>query len=111
MKANAILKGLCPRCRKGHMFKSWMDVHERCPECNLLLKRESGYFLGAMYFEYGIAGLAMGLLTMFLRLLWPLSVGWAVMIALLIFAPFIPMTVRFSRTLWIYWDNAVDPQS
>jgi len=28
-------KGLCPRCGKGHMFKSWLKVSDRCEVCGL----------------------------------------------------------------------------
>ncbi|MXO66138.1 DUF983 domain-containing protein [Altericroceibacterium endophyticum] len=28
-------RGLCPRCGKGKMFKSWLKVQEHCPECGL----------------------------------------------------------------------------
>jgi len=63
-----------------------------------------------MYFEYGIAGAAMALVTVLLRMIWRLSLPLAILLAVLLFLPFIPMTIRLSRTLWIYWDNSVDPQ-
>lgn len=28
-------KGLCPRCGKGRMFRSWLKVSERCEACGL----------------------------------------------------------------------------
>lgn len=28
-------KGLCPRCGKGNMFKSWLKVTDRCETCGL----------------------------------------------------------------------------
>ncbi len=28
-------KGLCPRCGKGPMFRSWLKIVERCPVCDL----------------------------------------------------------------------------
>lgn len=28
-------KGLCPRCGKGHMFKSWLKIADRCDACGL----------------------------------------------------------------------------
>jgi uncharacterized protein (DUF983 family) len=28
-------KGLCPRCRKGHMFTSWLKVAKTCEVCGL----------------------------------------------------------------------------
>jgi len=38
-KLNWILKagwhGLCPRCGKGHMFRSWLKVSDKCEACGL----------------------------------------------------------------------------
>lgn len=28
-------RGLCPRCGKGRMFKSWLKIQDQCPECHL----------------------------------------------------------------------------
>ena len=28
-------KGLCPKCGRGHMFKSWLKVADRCEVCGL----------------------------------------------------------------------------
>lgn len=28
-------KGLCPRCGKGHMFRSWLKLSDNCPVCGL----------------------------------------------------------------------------
>lgn len=28
-------KGLCPRCGRGHMFRSWLKVVDRCAVCGL----------------------------------------------------------------------------
>ena len=28
-------KGLCPRCGKGHMFKSWLKIADHCDVCGL----------------------------------------------------------------------------
>lgn len=28
-------KGLCPRCGKGRMFKSWLKLADRCDNCGL----------------------------------------------------------------------------
>ena len=28
-------KGLCPRCGKGRMFKSWLKIVDRCEACDL----------------------------------------------------------------------------
>lgn len=28
-------KGLCPRCGKGHMFRSWLKITDKCDVCGL----------------------------------------------------------------------------
>ena len=28
-------KGLCPHCGKGHMFKAWLKIADRCEVCGL----------------------------------------------------------------------------
>lgn len=85
-------------------------MHERCRVCELKFEREEGYFLGAMYIGYGLGlvaitgfGVALWLFTR-----WPLLkiLPWAIVL----FLPFAPMLTLFSRVLWIYLDQAFDPQ-
>jgi hypothetical protein len=80
-----------------------------CPECGLKYEREQGYFLGAMYISYG---LALAIIALFALLLW-LVTRWSIerdmIIASLLFLPFVPIVVTFSRVLWIHFDRAADP--
>ena len=85
-------------------------MHECCPVCALKFEREPGYFLGAMYISYGVAlitivGLA---LVLYLGMRWSLqrSTFWAI----LLFLPLAPPITLFSRVLWIYLDQAMDPE-
>ena len=85
-------------------------MYERCAVCGLKFEREPGYFLGAMYISYGLAlgtitGLAVGLWA---AAGWPLTkvVFWAVVL----FLPLAPSLTLFSRVLWIYLDQGVDPE-
>jgi uncharacterized protein (DUF983 family) len=109
-----ILRGLCPRCRagklfRGSMFRGFPRMHERCPVCDLQLEREQGYFLGAMYISFGLALVA---ILMFSVLLWWLT-SWrldqVVLRAMLIFLPLAPLITIYSRVLWIYLDRTLDP--
>ncbi len=109
-RASAILSGLCPRCRKGKIFQKGFTVYPKCSECGLSFNREHGYFLGAMYMEYFLGAVFLGVACAALRHFWTLSLFQALGIAFVLFLPFIPFTIRLSRTLWIYWDNAADPQ-
>ena len=84
-------------------------MHDRCPGCGLLFNREPGYFLGAMYISYG---LALALIVVVGAALWRLT-HWRIdkvaLWAVVIFLPFVPTLTFLSRVLWIYLDQAVDP--
>jgi hypothetical protein len=84
-------------------------MYERCPFCGLKFERESGYFLGAMYIGYG---LGIGALAVLVALVWSLF-KWPLMKSLVagivLFVPFTPVLTFLARVLWIYMDQAVDP--
>jgi len=84
-------------------------MHERCPACGLRFEREEGYFLGAMYVGYGLALATICLLAVLLWSLvkWPLQK--AVIGAVLLFLPLVPFLTLMARVLWIYLDQAFDP--
>jgi len=49
----------CPVCGQGRLFRGWFAMEERCPSCGLDLKREQGYYVGAMYINYGATATVM----------------------------------------------------
>lgn len=79
-------------------------------QVGLHFNREAGYFLGAMYISYGL-GLAV--VFVFGAVLWMLT-HWRMdkvaIWAVLLFLPFAPMLTFFSRVLWIYLDQTMDPE-
>jgi uncharacterized protein (DUF983 family) len=108
-----ILLGLCPRCRAGKIFRKsvwlWPGMNERCPVCRLKFEREDGYFLGALYIGYGLGiGAIAGLSVLVWEATkWPLmkSVVWGV----ILFIPLAPVLTWMARVLWIWMDQAIDP--
>ncbi|HYC59308.1 MAG TPA: DUF983 domain-containing protein [Thermoanaerobaculia bacterium] len=36
------LRGKCPRCGQGPLFRRWIVTHERCSSCRLLFQRNYG---------------------------------------------------------------------
>jgi len=85
-------------------------MHERCVACGLKFEREPGYFLGAMYISY-IVGL--GIVAVFAVVVWTIT-AWGftkdVIVAVALFLPLAPAITLFSRVLWIYLDQTVDPE-
>jgi uncharacterized protein (DUF983 family) len=110
----AILQQRCPRCRQGtifeySIFKGFPKMSSRCPVCALRFQREEGYFLGAMYISFGLALVIIALIAV---LLWAITGWWitkAVIWAVVLFLPLAPGISLFARVLWIYLDQAFDP--
>jgi uncharacterized protein (DUF983 family) len=112
----SILRQRCPRCRNGAMFRGSIfrglpDMYERCPVCSLKFAREAGYFLGAMYISYGLGIVCIAVVTLLLWLSTGLSLLKAVLGGVILFLPLaIPLTL-LARVLWVYLDQAVDPET
>jgi uncharacterized protein (DUF983 family) len=111
----SLLLARCPRCKRGAIFKSGFagalgSINECCPVCGLVFLRESGYFLGAMYVSYGLGVVTILPVATVLAVVleWPL---WAVLtIALLQTVILMPIFFRYSRVIWLYIDQAIDPR-
>jgi uncharacterized protein (DUF983 family) len=102
----AIWNKQCPRCFQGAIYESGMKMHLRCPVCGLLLERERGYFMGAMYISYALASVILSLGACIIYLLAPnLDLGLIVLLAGIGFVPFVPAVTRFSRVIWIHFDR------
>jgi uncharacterized protein (DUF983 family) len=102
----ALLRMRCPHCCQGKIYERGMKMNARCPTCDLQFEREPGYFMGAMYVSYTLALVflltSMGIITS----IWPdLDLGWVVLISAVIFVPFVPVTTRYSRVIWIFFDR------
>jgi hypothetical protein len=84
-------------------------MNERCGVCDLKFEREQGYFLGSMYISYGLALFTIWGLTL---VIWRATGWWidkATLWAVLLFLPMAPTLTLFSRVLWIYLDQSIDP--
>jgi uncharacterized protein (DUF983 family) len=96
---------------RSSIYWGFPGMHDRCPNCGLRFNREPGYFLGAMYVSYGLALVAIVVIG---TVLWALT-GWRIdkvtIWAVLLFLPFAPMLTLLSRVLWIYLDQAIDPET
>ena len=76
-------------------------MYERCPACGLVLEREQGYFVGAIYLNYAVTvGVAVGAVlgldrVIGLTLVAQLAVGIAL-------AALVPLAFfRYARSLWL----------
>lgn len=85
-------------------------MNERCPHCGHVFGRgEPGYFLGAMYFSYGIGVVLIGAFAGILYLVFRSSKLWQLVLAAwVIFLPLVPIVYRYSRVLWLHFDQVID---
>jgi uncharacterized protein (DUF983 family) len=105
-KLSGLVGQRCPRCLQGRLYRRGLEMHVRCPQCDLLYEREPGYFIGAMYISYGMATMLIGLLMWLLHLALPeWDLGWIVLLATALFLPLGPMVSRYARTIWMYFDH------
>jgi uncharacterized protein (DUF983 family) len=107
-----ILRRLCPRCRRGSIFRALWAMNDDCPACGLDFDRgDPGHFTGAMYVSYALAIPLIALLTLVEHLIVP---GWSlfrlVLLATVICVPLIPWIWQYSRVVWIYFDRYFDPE-
>lgn len=84
-------------------------MNAACPECGLRFEREPGYFLGAMYYSYGIS-IAVAVPVAIVGWLagWETrTVAFAGTGAMVLVAP---LGFRLSRVLWLHMDQTFDPR-
>ena len=115
MKLRALLRCRCPRCLQGRVFAAGIlglvgAMNEACPVCGLRFLRESGYFLGAIYISYGLGILTILPVAVIMAVLleWPLAV--VLFLSLLQTVISVPLFMRFSRVIWLYMDQSIDPR-
>ena len=99
----------CPRCTEGALFQTCFKMFSHCPACELKFEREQGYFIGAMYLNYG-ATVFVAFPGYFAFEAWtavPFLVNlgiWGVVSG--IFPIFF---YRYSKSLWLNFDYLFNP--
>jgi uncharacterized protein (DUF983 family) len=100
----------CPLCGQGKLFRTWLLMHERCPQCGVKFEREPGFFLGSIYINYGLTVLVVAIIYPALLfnqvvpeqpLLWS-ALAFTILFPLLLFP--------WARSLWLGFDQWRDPR-
>jgi len=84
-------------------------MHRACPACGLEFEREQGYFVGAMYFSYGLAVLVV-LPVIVVMVVAGCSAGPIYLAATTTLIVLAPWLYRYSRVLWLYLDQIIEPR-
>jgi len=104
----------CPRCGQGRLYLRGFVMAERCPACGLAFEREQGYFVGAIYVNYGLTVVvALGGAWLLDRLI-GLSLAAQLTIAVGVAAALPLVLFRHARSLWLgldFWVTRADERS
>jgi len=99
----------CPRCGIGPLYRKAFRMNDQCAHCGLKLEREQGYFIGAIYINYGATvGIAVPgffLLDAFTNI--TINQQLALWVSFAVFFPLI--FFHHSRSLWLVLDHFFNP--
>ena len=84
-------------------------MNRQCPVCDIAFEREPGYFLGAMYFSYGMA-VIVATPVVLAGLAWDWSYPQTGAVAGALLVVLAPLLFRYSRVIWMYMDQYFDPR-
>ena len=105
----AILRQRCPRCREGRIFRRRLTMYWFCPVCELRFLREPGYTTVAIELSYIFTiPIRLGGTVFFMAVL-HLEIILAAVAATILFVVLSPLVFRYSRVLWVYLDQRLDP--
>jgi uncharacterized protein (DUF983 family) len=100
----------CPVCKNARVFPALMRMADACPSCGTPLKREAGYFLGSIYFNYGATCVLAGIV--YFGLLFGVETSQGVALAagvgIAVLFPF--WFWRYARSFWLMLDQYFDPR-
>lgn len=101
----------CPECGEGKLYEKRFRMFPVCTVCGLKFEREQGYFIGAMYINYGATVFiafpgyfALGLITHI-----PFFINFGIWT--LVSAIFPIFFYRYSRSLWLNIDYSINQSS
>ena len=98
----------CPSCGEGKLFRSWFRMHDTCSGCGASFRRESGFYLGSIYINYGVTVIVTGALYALLVLLGGTSHETALTVCLVVAVAFPILFFRHARSLLLALDGSVN---
>jgi len=101
----------CPHCGKGRLFDGILRMRSHCSECGLKFEREPGFFLGSIYFNYGLTALLVVILYPILLFNRVLPESRLLLLAFVFVVVFPIVFFRYARSLWLGFDQWYDPRT
>lgn len=101
----------CPCCGRGSAVNGWFSRTLHCPACGVAFERESGFFLGSIYFNCGVAALIAAITMPALYISQIIDTRWVFPIGASLAIGFPVLFFPWSRSLWLGLDEYLDPRS
>jgi ribosomal protein S27E len=93
----------CPSCGGDRIFTGLLGVKERCAACGFVCRPEGGYYIGAIYINYGVTTvLALGIGGA-VAFVYGMSTG--MIVAAVVAVACAVGFFQFSRSLWLGVDT------
>jgi hypothetical protein len=91
------------------MFRGPFAMHDPCPACGRRHNRGPGFFLGSIYFNYGVTA-ALVVAIYFTCFFLELATSRQLLVGLLAFSLLFPLWFfRYARAVWAAFDEYFDP--
>lgn len=100
----------CAMCGRGKLFRGWFAMYPKCSECGVVFERDPGFFLGSIYFNYGLTALIAAItypVLLFTETVPEKPLLWSTLAFTLVFPLWF---FRYARSLWLGFDQYVDPR-
>jgi len=91
------------------MFTGLASMRDRCGQCGYNFAREAGYWLGAMYVNYGVAVALAISAHLIMSDVYDVPTLWQAVSLVPLSALFVIWFFRYSRALWLAIDLIFDP--
>jgi uncharacterized protein (DUF983 family) len=109
------LRLCCPRCGETPLFPrhgawpNWFRMERRCAFCGLTFERAQGYFVGAIYINYGVTTVLVltGYFILWGKTELSTAAQFAIWVPVLLVFPL--WFFRYSRSLWLALEYSVNP--
>src|SRR5262245_37343564 len=99
----------CPACGKAKVSRGWFAMHDNCTHCGRHHQRDAGFFLGSIYFNYGVTGLIVTALYFGMYFGDVLSNEQRLAVLAVFVVAFPAWFFRYARALWMAVDEWLDP--
>ena len=86
-------------------------MNGKCTHCGFSFQRESGFYLGAIYFNYGLTALVVTIVYPILVFTKTLTSNQALAVCMTFVVLFPLFFFRYARSLWLGFDQFIDPSS